>query len=186
MPVGFDARVARPLIISCKFKYLVNKVKHFITAQAMLNRSYNFCVPVLLIVLTFFLVFCPFLVENSFAFPFHFAPNYSHSNILFSEELSNKFRIIVSGIGETSSFNQMLEWRHGILKRVESFLFSFFDVPQNNENNSSNSAGYASKDTKNSEDITTGERSKVLKIWFIVAQFLSLMITLYIILRSIR
>jgi hypothetical protein len=184
--VGLDAFVVRPLIVFCNFKYFIDKVKKLFVFKLTFNYIEKYGIPIrFIIAFSFFFVVSPFLIENSFAFLFHSAPNYGHGNILLSKEFSNKFRVIVSGIGETTSFNQMFEGQYGCLKRIEPFPFLLSNVPPNSKYDSTDKENEARNNGDESKDITPAERSEILQIWAKIAQFLSLAITLYIIIRAV-
>jgi hypothetical protein len=79
----------------------------------------------------------------------------------------------------------MFEGQYGCLKRIEPFPFLLSNVPPNSKYDSTDKENEARNNGDESKDITPAERSEILQIWAKIAQFLSLAITLYIIIRAV-
>ena len=143
MPVGLDAIVTRLLIILCDFKYFIDKAKSIIKTHVMSDRAHCFCVPIWFVVFfSFFFVFSPFLIEESESFTLESFSHNNHGTVLVGEKLCDKFPIVMSVFGKSTSFENMFEWQQGFLKFFKSVLSPNMDcnkIPDKEQQDSNQS-----------------------------------------------
>ncbi len=103
----------------CNFKNLINKFKKVIIFKKMLIRKFTLfqfklyirCHATVFIWLTFFFIFCPFLVKDASAFSFQSDFDFEQSSILSREHFIENLSIFRT-VGEFSSFEYLnkCEW----------------------------------------------------------------------------